>query len=402
MGILDGWQNVSQQGFLNEAQPKDVQNVPNTVQPPQAPQAPQEQVATTIVWNDAAPQGLPEPAPAEQPPSIDGQIDNSTPESVESGATDAGVDAKTAKSLSKVIGDSTGIADLTNNLENLINKEESKRDSLKLLMASLALLGGEGFAGAAQAANAIGGFNSQRINALYDQRKSIQDRVTKAALNKALPSSGGSNEFSTGWEGDDGNIYFDPNKVPAGVSIVGKAGTKDPNVPGKWITVQTESINAVKEADEQLAQITNVIDTIPDDAWSGVFGRGKKSLKQLLGSQDAADNWRTQVINLRTSAAIQNLPKGPASDRDIELVLSGQVDGFANPEAITQFNKATQRLAKYKKRYNQALIDFIEVNKTASGFEPPAYDPSGSDQATAGVVTSSSNNQEVDLDLSDI
>ena len=216
------------------------------------------------------------------------------------------------------------------------------------------------------------------------------------------------NLLANGWEGSDGKIYFDTTKVPEGVSIIGKAGTADSSIANPWVKAQVAALDEVKASDVQLAQITNVLTTIPDDPWGGVLGKAKKTYADLTGSQAAEDIWRTQVVGLTTSTAIASLPPGVASDKDIELVLRGQIDGFANPEAIRTFTKAAQRLSNYNKRYNTELSAYIQENRTAAGFVGPSYDPSGADNATIGTVNGGGNttvdngNTSVDLDLSNL
>ena len=48
-----------------------------------------------------------------------------------------------------------------------------RENAVKLMMFGAALLSGEGFAGAAQAANSVGNFNKERIDALYADRKKM-------------------------------------------------------------------------------------------------------------------------------------------------------------------------------------------------------------------------------------
>ena len=98
--------------------------------------------------------------------------------------------------------------------------------------------------------------------------------------------------------------------------------------------------------------------------------------------------------------AIANVPPGVASDKDIALVQSGVLNGFANPDALKQFLASAQRLLAYSRRYDNALKEHIYANRSTSGFNPPKYDPEGADQATEGVVVSKDDDQSVDLDLS--
>ena len=407
VGLLDGYANQSQEGFLREAQTFNNPGAQTPAPPQQAPQPeqPQEQVATTISWSDEGqnlqqptqePVAAPDPEAPSGPPS-DTQVASTSAKAVKT-QLEGKTDAKTVKAASEWMGDSTGIADAIAKLDAGIEKQETRRDSMKLMMFGLSMLSGEGVAKSVQAANLVGGFNEQRINALYDQRKTIQDKVTKAALDQALPQGQAqSNEFGVGWEADDGEIYFNPNDVPPGVKIVGKAGTKNPDVPTKWVGVQTKAIEDIASIDARRAQIANITANVPENAWSGIFGSGAASIKDILGTQDAARNWRTEVAKLRNEIAIGDLPPGVASDKDIALVLKGTPDTFTNPEALRQYLRGVEKLANYQKRYKQGLVDFIEANSTASGFEPPEYEPQGADQAQIGVTTGGDN---IDFDFS--
>ncbi len=419
-GVFDGYGNYSQQQFLDEAQPRGVQG--GSAAPGVGQQAPEwnqtfEQAtpedlkiaqATTPVQaqppvnQQIQPLG-PEAAQPEQPPEVDPRPAMMVNDAVaKTTAADlhkelsGKTDTNTAKALSDVIGDSSGISDALALLDQGIEKQESKRDSMKLLFGSLALLSGSGVEGAARAANQVGGFNAKRIDELYAQRRVIQDQITKATLGVASEGK----EFGVGWTGDDGQVYFSPDEVPEGVKITGKAGTSNPDVPTKWVTSQTKAAEDIQSIDERRAKISNVLSDVPDKVWSGIFGAGAASLNKILGTQGEVDTWRTNVTALRNEVAIGDLPPGVASDRDIELVLKGTPDSFANPEALRDYLRGVEKLANYQKRYKQAYIDYIEENHTISGFEAPEYQPSGADQATIGVTTSSATPSNYDFDFS--
>ena len=196
VGLLDGYANQSQEGFLREAQ--TFNNPGAQVQaPPQQeaqPEQPQEQVATSITWSDAG------GSPKEQPTgplgqqTVDPEASSGVPSDNQVAATtskavkaqlEGKTDAQTVQSASQWMGDSTGLADAITKLDAGIEKQESRRDSMKLMMFGLSMLSGAGINSSIQAANAVGGFNKQRIDQLYSQRKEIQDRVTAKALNDA-------------------------------------------------------------------------------------------------------------------------------------------------------------------------------------------------------------------------
>ena len=307
-------------------------------------------------------------------------------------------DKKLAMNASSIMGGSNSIQDAIAKLDSGIESAESKRDAVKLMTFGLGMLSGQGLNGSINAANAIGGFNEKKINDLYADRKMIKDNVLKKKLGV------NQTEFGTGWEGDDGNIYFNPNNVPEGVKIVGKAGTKNPDVPTKWVGVQTKAIEDISGIDQRLASITNILHNVPEDAWSGIFGSTEAKVKDLFGTQDEYTNWRTEVQKLRNEIAIGDLPPGVASDKDIALVLRGTPDTFINPEALKGYLAGIQKLANYQKKYKQALVDYIEQNHTGSGFKAPEFDAGDYSkvQGVVGGASSQNNNSGVDLDLSNL
>ena len=329
------------------------------------------------------------------PEQLDEMVKADTDGSMTKMTLEGKVDSETANKAAEVVAKSDGVPSALENLlqeaEMNIRTLEDKRRSVKLMALGIALLGGKGSSVAAQIANQMAGQDDARIEALYDTRNTIIERAREKVLKAhglgAAPSGEG---FGTGWEGSDGKVYFSPEQVPDGVEITGKAGTVDPNVPTKWVSLQTEDAKSIGDIDKRRAQITNILGNVPENAdfWSGLLGATSARVADILGSQDALDVWRTNVAALRNEIAIGDLPPGVASDKDIALVLKGTPSEFANPEALAQYLRGVEKLANYQKRYKEARIDYIEENKTASGFKAPAYEPDGADQAQIGVTGS--------------
>ena len=123
-------------------------------------------------------------------------------------------------------------------------------------------------------------------------------------------------------------------------------------------------------------------------------------MRDIFGTQDDVQAWRTHVHELLVSNAFHNLPPGVASDKDVQLALGGVPNTFANVEHLRRFIRGIEKLVNYKKRYNTEYAGYIEANKTGAGFEAPDYKPEGADQATIGVTTSTSTATEPDFDFS--
>lgn len=100
---------------------------------------------------------------------------------------------------------------------------------------------------------------------------------------------------------------------------------------------------------------------------SGAKAKWTESLKSVTGSEDAVTQLRKQWNDLRVSAAVQNLPPGVASDKDIELVMSAFLPEFANPETVASFMRGLAKLEKHKAEYHNFEAEYLSKNRTPIG-----------------------------------
>ena len=100
------------------------------------------------------------------------------------------------------------------------------------------------------------------------------------------------------------------------------------------------------------------------DVASGVVASLSEFAKSALGTEDAVTQLRTNYNAVRASQAVNNLPPGPASDKDIALALSGFPKPNASPKTIVSFLRGSAKLARADAAYNQFKADFI--SKTGS------------------------------------
>jgi len=103
---------------------------------------------------------------------------------------------------------------------------------------------------------------------------------------------------------------------------------------------------------------------------SGIAASVDEGLKSLLGTEDAVTELRARFNNIRANVTMQNLPPGAASDKDVELVLSGFLSANANPETVASFLRGLSKISRYKAERSNYISKFIEDNKMSSG----AYD----------------------------
>ena len=102
---------------------------------------------------------------------------------------------------------------------------------------------------------------------------------------------------------------------------------------------------------------------------SGFAGRARDQLSRLLGSDDPLLLDRVALNSIRNDVAIRSLPKGPASDRDIALVLEGTIDQYSNPAQIESYLRGVAKMQAIIAEQKRQRIEYIGENKgTQTGF----------------------------------
>lgn len=86
-----------------------------------------------------------------------------------------------------------------------------------------------------------------------------------------------------------------------------------------------------------------------------------ETAKRLMGKEDAVTLLRKQVSEVRMTEAIKLLPKGPASDKDIELALKPFPEETANPEFVASFLRGKAKIARLQAKALHAKTDWINA-----------------------------------------
>ena len=81
--------------------------------------------------------------------------------------------------------------------------------------------------------------------------------------------------------------------------------------------------------------LNNTMNEIGPERWTaGLKGQLGEEWKKLSGAEDALSQARMQFNRIKNTIAVQNLPPGVASDKDIELVMSGFPSDTSNFETV--------------------------------------------------------------------
>jgi hypothetical protein len=131
--------------------------------------------------------------------------------------------------------------------------------------------------------------------------------------------------------------------------------------------------NSYRNAAGDLNKLDSMIDGLGalDDA--GYVTQATERAKTYFGTQDMESLLRLQLRSMQVSDAIKNLPPGVASDKDIELVMSGTLPPDASPAVIRAHLEAMHRVKTAAAEYYRFAGRYISDNGSSRGMMD-AYD----------------------------
>tara|TARA_R100000231_G_scaffold865_1_gene1576 strand:- start:11374 stop:12627 length:1254 start_codon:yes stop_codon:yes gene_type:complete len=121
------------------------------------------------------------------------------------------------------------------------------------------------------------------------------------------------------------------------------------------------------ETEEQLMyKASNLADTFGSEVVqsrfnAGIPGATQRALNRLLTGGDESLLTYTELTKLKNQAALGNLPKGAASDRDVALVLEGEITELAKPADIERYLRGVAKLAAINAEKQFQKIDYLSV-----------------------------------------
>ena len=127
----------------------------------------------------------------------------------------------------------------------------------------------------------------------------------------------------------------------------------------------TESNRAQSQAESALTLATQFDEIKPQ---GGAYRSVKEFIDNVSGSQDKVSRLYEQGRNLITSRAAANLPRGPASDKDVALVLKGEPPMNADGAYLASYARGVANLLRKEAKLSRDNSYWLDKYQDERGF----------------------------------
>jgi len=138
------------------------------------------------------------------------------------------------------------------------------------------------------------------------------------------------------------------------------------------LKLQSENLKAAnsagREAREANAVALRLEKAAEQGMTGGVIATGEEFIKSILGTEDEVTLLRKSADRLRVSRGVANLPVGPASDKDVALVMGGELEATANPATVAAYVRGIAKLAKAERDFYSSQNGWLDRYKDNGGF----------------------------------
>jgi hypothetical protein len=168
-------------------------------------------------------------------------------------------------------------------------------------------------------------------------------------------------------EGETVIIWYDksdPNKVVR-TELKPKEDRQSVAAFKRGTELITESNRAQADASAALNLATE-FDKI--NVKGGVYRDVEEFIKGVTGSQDKISSLYDQGRRLITSRAVANLPRGPASDKDVALVLRGEPPSNASGAYLAQYARGVSKLLRKEAEISRKNSYWLDKYGDEKGF----------------------------------
>lgn len=164
-----------------------------------------------------------------------------------------------------------------------------------------------------------------------------------------------------------------------GAGFVSREGEQLTGGVSKRIFEATDKFNDSQASVNQLNNIASDYERL--DPSSGLFGKFNEFLARVTGQEDSVTELRKRYNRIRNSQALKDLPAGPATDKDVEMVLKPFPEDTANPQLIASFLRGMAKVEALEADKAQFEAEFLSQHgspRTAEGVSMlKAYRDSG-------------------------
>lgn len=162
-------------------------------------------------------------------------------------------------------------------------------------------------------------------------------------------------------------LNLDRQRLAADTQIkLAELGQKASELPAgaqKLVNDAAVTASAAKQQATNLNDLSGRIVKI-GSSW-GALGSAAEFLKKQGGMQGGVTELRQEYTRLRNSAAVGSLPPGPATDKDIAMVLEGFPPSTASPEVLSRFLRGMAKLKDIEANVESAKVDWLASNRGA-------------------------------------
>jgi hypothetical protein len=128
----------------------------------------------------------------------------------------------------------------------------------------------------------------------------------------------------------------------------------------KLINESAVTAATAKQSANQFNDLANRIET--EGGNYGVASSASDFLKKIGGFQGGMTQLKQEYTRLRNTAAIKSLPPGPATDKDIQMALSGFPSDTARASDLAQFLRGMAKLQDIDASVSNAKTDWLAQN----------------------------------------
>jgi hypothetical protein len=175
---------------------------------------------------------------------------------------------------------------------------------------------------------------------------------------------------------ESARLGLDQQKTAADVQLtlarIGEIANSLPEQAKKDINTAAVAAGTAKQ---QATQFNSLADRLAAEGGGfGVFSSATDYLRKATGNQGYMQELRQEFTRLRNSAAVQSLPPGPATDKDIALVLEGFPPANADSRTMASFLRGMAKLQDINSATENARVDWLSNNRGSlararSGFQ---------------------------------
>jgi len=136
-------------------------------------------------------------------------------------------------------------------------------------------------------------------------------------------------------------------------------------IPADTRKLINESAVVAATAQQSAAQFNDLANRIEGLGGYGRLSSLSEFAKSTIGAEGYETSLRQEYTRLRNTAAIKSLPPGPATDKDIQMALSGFPKDTSNSANIAQFLRGMAKLQNIDAAVANAKTDWLAQNNGA-------------------------------------